>query len=158
MSVFWSFGFMPEDLCIQGCQCVCVSHHIWKTAHQIFLKLCTKLYIDESKKCSKRIFEKKFLISRLQGISVKNGPKIDIFCRIIKTIHQNLMKFGQKLQNMVCHHMSQGCMPGKLFIIHLIPWRTIGLKKLKIFELRYEQKLYLIQLCESNGMKIDHCM
>ena len=25
-----------------------------------------------------------------------------------------------------------------LKIIHLIPWRTIGLRKLKVFELRYE--------------------
>ena len=25
-----------------------------------------------------------------------------------------------------------------LEIIHLIPWRTIGLRKLKVFELRYE--------------------
>ena len=42
-----------------------------------------------------------------------------------------------------------------LKIIHLIPYRTIGLRKLNDFELRYEWKLYLILLGELNGMKID---
>ena len=42
-----------------------------------------------------------------------------------------------------------------LKIIHLILLRTIGLRKLKVFELRYEKKLYLIFLGESNGIKID---
>ena len=34
-----------------------------------------------------------------------------------------------------------GLYAGKILdleIIHLIPWRTIGLRKLKVFELRYE--------------------
>ena len=39
-------------------------------------------------------------------------------------------------------------------IIHLIPWRTIGLRKLKVFGLRYEKKLYLILLGESNELKL----
>ena len=41
-------------------------------------------------------------------------------------------------------------------IIHLILLRTIGLRK--VFELRYEQKLYLTLLGESNGMRIDPYM
>ena len=44
-----------------------------------------------------------------------------------------------------------------LKIIHLI-LRTIVLRKLKFFELRYEWKLYLILLSESNGMKMDPYM
>ena len=42
-----------------------------------------------------------------------------------------------------------------LKIIHLIPQRTIGLRKRKVFDIRYEQKLYLILLGESNEMKND---
>ena len=41
-----------------------------------------------------------------------------------------------------------------LEIIHLISWITIGLRKLKVFELRYEKKLDLILLGESNWMEI----
>ena len=34
------------------------SHHIWRSAHQILMIFCTKLHLNESKKCSKPIFEK----------------------------------------------------------------------------------------------------
>ena len=50
-----AYGFTLVRACVRACVCArvraCVrpSHHIWKTSHQIFLKLCTK-YIDESKK------------------------------------------------------------------------------------------------------------
>ena len=38
---------------------------IWRSAHQIFLKLGTKLHLGEikKKKCSNRIFEKKILFA-----------------------------------------------------------------------------------------------
>ena len=59
----------------------------------------------------------------------------------LRTVHQILMKFVQKMQNMVFHYLPQMGIIGKnldLKIIRLIPWRTIGLRKLKVFELRYE--------------------
>ena len=36
-----------------------VPHHIWRSVHQILMIFCTKLHLDESKKWSKQVFEKK---------------------------------------------------------------------------------------------------
>ena len=55
----WSLGFeayMGSRSSVRAS--VRPSHHIWRSAHQIFMIFCTKLYLDKTKKCSKRIFEK----------------------------------------------------------------------------------------------------
>ena len=67
----------PKDLWIRPCAFVCSSvrpwRDIWRFAHQIFLKLGTKLHLGETKKCSKRIFEKN---SRLRpgGVLASKPP------------------------------------------------------------------------------------
>ena len=35
---------------VRPCVCVCPSQHNWRSAHQIFPKLCTKLLLGETKK------------------------------------------------------------------------------------------------------------
>ena len=51
---FLSLGFSRLGLWIHACAfvraCVCVSHHIWRSACQILMIFCTKLHLDESKK------------------------------------------------------------------------------------------------------------
>ena len=48
------------------------SRYIQKTAHQVLMIFCTKVHLDESKKCSKRIFEKKTFVFE---IFAKNGSR-----------------------------------------------------------------------------------
>ena len=40
--------------------------------------------------------------------------KNEVFGHKLKTLHQISMKFGQKLQNMVCHLLKQSFMLGKI--------------------------------------------
>ena len=102
-------GPMDWRSCVRSC--VRPRRDIWRSAHQIFLKLCPKLHLSETKKCSKRIFEKN---SRFQDLA-KNGqflPYLAIFSRKIRFLdiffefaHQICLKLGQKLGTVA---MNQG--------------------------------------------------
>ena len=59
-----------------------------------FDDFCTKLHLDESKKCSKRIFEK--ILVSTQNSSLF-GWKMAFWAYIFETAHQILMIFSQML-------------------------------------------------------------
>ena len=89
---------------------------IWRSAHQIFLKLGTKLHLGETKKCSKRIFEKN---SRFRDFGQK-WPIFAIFSQKIRfsdiffeTAHQICLKLGQKLGTIALYHLKAVLCPGK---------------------------------------------
>ena len=55
-----AYGFLLVRASVRACvrACVRARRDIWRSAHQILMMFCTKLHLDESKKCSKRIFER----------------------------------------------------------------------------------------------------
>ena len=79
---FWSLGLSRWGLWIhaRASVCVCVrvcvrvSQHIWRSAHQIFSKLCTKLLLGETKKMFQADFWKKFSFAPQGGFCTEKPP------------------------------------------------------------------------------------
>ena len=70
---------------------------------------CTKLYLDEAKKCSKRIFEKNSRLPPRGVFDPKNplfGLKMDFWAYIFETAHQILMIFGQMLDTIALNDLA----------------------------------------------------
>ena len=78
-----AYGFTLVRPCVRPS--VRPSHHIWRSAHQILMIFCTKLHLNESKKCSKTIFEK-VLVWPFFAIF---GQKIRFLSFFFKIAHQN---------------------------------------------------------------------
>ena len=70
---------------------------------------CTKLYLDDAKKCSKRIFEKNSRLPPRGGFDPKKplfGLKMDFWAYIFETAHQILMIFGQMLDTIALNDLA----------------------------------------------------
>ena len=93
---------------------------------------CTKLYLDEAKKCFKRIFEKilifKILAKNGQFLPFLaiSGQKIRFLDIFFESAHQICLKLGQKLGTIALNHQMAVLCLGK-FLFWLF-WPFLGQK------------------------------
>ena len=106
-SIYLGFSAWCRNLCIQGCAsvirlCVCVFNTISRKLRNRFFETFTKLYLDETKKCSKRILKK---ILRIIGDYCQKWAKNQHFLSYLPNARfwSNLIKSFVKL---VWHHMA----------------------------------------------------
>ena len=157
-----TYAFRVVRVFVRVCVCVraCVTPYLENRASDFSETLHTKLYLDESEKNVPSGFLKKTLNLRIVD-QCENWSKNQHFMPYFQTATSDFDETWPKVAGYGLSSYGIGLYPGKILdleIIHLIPLRTIGLRKLQVFKLRYEQKLYLILLGESNGMKIDPYM
>ena len=100
-----SFMRLCVHMCVRLCVCTCVrSGHTALTVQYFFLIFCLKLGLHDPLTTIRKFFGQKNGPD-YRGLVSKIRQNQLFFCHIFKTLLQILMKLGQKLEDMVCHHM-----------------------------------------------------